>query len=200
MLKFVKQFINWLYKKRLSHKVSVCGDGVRLYRSTRILQNNGASKNNILLDAYSRLHGTLIINSHGFFKLGKYAQIGPNTVINCNDKIEIGDYTAISTGVIISDNNVLPESITKVFCTINEKLGDITNNRQISSTPIYVGKNCWIGENACICKGVHIGEGSIVAANAVVVKDVPSNCIVAGNPARIVKTEIDKISKRIFSE
>ncbi len=47
--------------------------------------------------------------------------------------------------------------------------------------------------NIRICKSVTIGENSIVAANSVVTKSIPSNCIAAGNPARVVKTEIDKL-------
>ena len=47
--------------------------------------------------------------------------------------------------------------------------------------------NVWIGERSTILKGVHIGKGSIVASNSVVVKDVPPYSIVAGNPAKIVK-------------
>ena len=50
----------------------------------------------------------------------------------------------------------------------------------------------WIGRNSIISKGVTIGENSIVAAGSVVTKDVPPNCIVGGNPAKVVKTDIDK--------
>jgi acetyltransferase-like isoleucine patch superfamily enzyme len=45
----------------------------------------------------------------------------------------------------------------------------------------------WIGFNAIILKGVHVGEGSVIAAGSVVTKDVPPYCVVAGTPARIVK-------------
>lgn len=48
---------------------------------------------------------------------------------------------------------------------------------------------------ARIYKGVTIGDNSIIAANTVVTKDIPKNCIVAGNPGRIVKTDIDKLPK-----
>ena len=59
--------------------------------------------------------------------------------------------------------------------------------------PVKIGKNVWIGQKSRICKGVEIGDNSIVAANSVVTKSVPANCIVAGNPAKIVKTDIDQI-------
>ena len=56
-----------------------------------------------------------------------------------------------------------------------------------SSKPIILGSNVWIGTNSLIMKGVTIGENSIVAAQSVVTKDVPSNVIVGGNPAKPIK-------------
>lgn len=53
--------------------------------------------------------------------------------------------------------------------------------------PIHIEKRVWIGVAATILPGVRIGENSIIGANAVVTKDVPSNTIVGGNPARILK-------------
>ena len=61
-----------------------------------------------------------------------------------------------------------------------------------ANAPIIIGENCWIGTNVRICKGVTIGDNSVIAACSVVTKDVPANCIVAGNPAKIVKSNIDK--------
>lgn len=58
----------------------------------------------------------------------------------------------------------------------------------------WVGQNCFIGGRAMILPGVRIGDGSIVGAGAVVTRDVPPRCIVAGNPARIIKENIDTIA------
>lgn len=54
----------------------------------------------------------------------------------------------------------------------------------------HVGKRCFIGANAIIMCGVKIGDEVIVGSGAIVTKDIPSNCIVAGNPAKIIKTDI----------
>lgn len=54
----------------------------------------------------------------------------------------------------------------------------------------YIGKRCFIGSNAIIMCGVKIGDEVVVGSGAIVTKDIPSNCIVAGNPARIIKENI----------
>ncbi|WP_252832463.1 DapH/DapD/GlmU-related protein [Helicobacter bizzozeronii] len=59
--------------------------------------------------------------------------------------------------------------------------------RTTFSKPIVLKDRAWIGINATICPGVTIGENSIVAAGAVVTKDVPANVIVGGSPAKIIK-------------
>lgn len=59
----------------------------------------------------------------------------------------------------------------------------------------YIGKNCFIAVNATILPGIKIGDEVIVGAGAVVTKDVPSNCIVAGNPARIIRENISMNTK-----
>lgn len=68
------------------------------------------------------------------------------------------------------------------------------------SKPIIIGENVWIGENVRICKGVSIGNNAVIGACSVVTKDVPENAIAAGNPAKIVKTDIDKNIPRVFSD
>jgi carbonic anhydrase/acetyltransferase-like protein (isoleucine patch superfamily) len=57
-------------------------------------------------------------------------------------------------------------------------------------TPVHIGDNVWLGDHATVLKGVTIGDNSVVAARAVVTRDVPANVIVAGNPAKVVK-ELD---------
>lgn len=57
----------------------------------------------------------------------------------------------------------------------------------VTKGPVIINKNVWVGDKASILSGVTIGEGSIVAANAVVTKDVPAYSVVAGNPAKVIK-------------
>ena len=58
---------------------------------------------------------------------------------------------------------------------------------EVPARPVHVGRNTWIGFDACILPGVTIGDGAIVGARSVVMSDVPPYSVVAGNPARVIK-------------
>lgn len=65
-------------------------------------------------------------------------------------------------------------------------------------TQTYIGKHCVIGSHSMILPGLHIGDQVVVGAGAIVTKDVPNNCMVAGNPARIIKTGVEVKNGRII--
>lgn len=92
--------------------------------------------------------------------------------------IVIGDNVLIGSGVLITDTDAHPIDPEK---RQNNKISDIM------SAPVRIGNDVFIGARSIILKGVTIGEASVVAAGAVVTKEVPPRCIVAGNPAKIVK-------------
>jgi acetyltransferase-like isoleucine patch superfamily enzyme len=71
--------------------------------------------------------------------------------------------------------------------TAGHPLDPSERRRGVVHQPITLKKNVWIGTAATILAGVTVGENSVVAAGAVVTKDVPPNCLVAGVPARVVK-------------
>ena len=65
---------------------------------------------------------------------------------------------------------------------------DPEKRQQLHPAPIHIGKRVWIGANATVTSGVTIGDNAVVAAGAVVNRDVPANTIVGGVPAKIIKT------------
>ncbi len=98
--------------------------------------------------------------------LNSYSQI------RCKNHIYIGENTRISRNVQIWDDD-------------HHKIkGASDNNKEI-----IIEKNVWIGAGAIILKGVRIGEGSMVAAGAVVTRSIPSHCVVGGVPARIISKD-----------
>lgn len=90
------------------------------------------------------------------------------------ESIVIGDACMIAHGVYISDAD---------WHGIYDRAEPVGNTK-----PVVLEDNVWIGDSAIICKGVTIGENSIIGAGAVVTKNVPPNSVFAGNPAKLVKT------------
>lgn len=112
--------------------------------------------------------------------IGDNCNFGAFNHITCSNKIIIGNNVLTGKFVTISDNNH------GEFVESQVDLAPI--KRPITSKgEVIIGNNVWIGDKATILSGVHIGDGVVVAANSVVTRDVPLNCIVAGNPAKIIK-------------
>lgn len=107
--------------------------------------------------------------------------------------IRIGDYTLICPGVrissaeqvVIEDNCMLANG---AYITDSDWHGIYDRVSMGRAQPVHLEKNVWVGDSAIVCKGVTIGENSIVGAGAIVVTSIPANCVAAGNPARVVKT------------
>jgi acetyltransferase-like isoleucine patch superfamily enzyme len=111
-------------------------------------------------------------------------------------KIAIGNYCLICPGVrissaheiVIEDNCMLAGS---TFITDADWHGTYDRVTTIGRTaPVHIKDNVWLGDRTTVCKGVTIGENSIIGAGSVVIRDIPANVIAAGNPACVVK-ELD---------
>ena len=122
----------------------------------------------------------------------KKAFIDKGSLINSDVVVKengcIGKKCLISSGVTIGKNTMMGPEV--LFFTSNHKK-DIDNHRFAEgyeeNRPIVIGDNCWIGQRAIILGGVEIGDFVTIGAGSVVTKNVPSNCLVAGNPAVIKK-------------
>jgi acetyltransferase-like isoleucine patch superfamily enzyme len=98
------------------------------------------------------------------------------TAIVSYQRVYIGRDVLFGPNVIIMDSD---------GHAVDRRLPDVTENKRIA--PVTIEDHAWIGFGALIMKGVTIGHHAVVAANAVVTKNVPPHCVAAGNPARIVK-------------
>jgi acetyltransferase-like isoleucine patch superfamily enzyme len=117
---------------------------------------------------------------HPLLTIGSHVTIGYGNEINVARHVVIGDHVRIATGVSIFDNNSHPVDPERRRANVKMELQD--------TAPVIIQDDVWIGMNTLILKGVVIGEGAVVAAGSVVTKDVPPRTVVAGNPARVVKT------------
>ena len=181
-------------KKRVLSNATICGEGHRFSIKSNVILIGGASKKNVILHDNCWPEGQITVEGNGIVEMHPYSKIGPTTKILCVNKVVIGAYTAVADNTTICDNNNHPISPSfRKQMRLTPIGDDMRRWKHSANDPIIIGENCWIGTNVRICKGVTIGDNSIVAACSVVTKDVPANCIVAGNPARIVKTDIDKL-------
>ncbi len=129
------------------------------------------------------------LGERGSCKIGDFTLLN-GALIMADERIEIGSHCLISWNVGIADSDFHPiDAAQRRIDTL--ALAPYYDKRPprpaLTTAPVIIGDNVWIGMNAVILKGVHIGDNAIVAAGAVVSRSVPANVVVAGNPAVIVK-------------
>lgn len=127
------------------------------------------------------------INPPFYCDYGSNIQVGKKFFANYNctildvAKVKIGDYCQLAPNVAIytAGHPIYP---------------DTRNSMYEYGKEITIGDNVWIGGNTVICPGVHIGNNVVIGAGSVVTKDIPDQCIAAGNPCRVLRaiTEADK--------
>jgi len=168
-----------------------------IHSSVMILPNAEVSNlsqqpNFITIGKNSVIRGELLIHPHsGKISLGESCYVGDGARIWSSESVCIGNRVLISHNVNIHDTdshsidaNLRSQHFYAIMTTGHPK----ENIFDIKASPIAIDDDVWIGFNSTILKGVKIGKGSIIAACSVVTKDVPPNVIVAGNPAKIVKS------------
>ena len=110
-------------------------------------------------------------------------EIGDDVGISCasfvaNTRIEIGNRVLIGAGVKMYDTD---------FHSLNMNERINKQNESVVSKEITIGNDCFIGAGVTILKGVHVGDNVVIGANSLVTKDLPSNGIYAGNPAKLIR-------------
>lgn len=119
--------------------------------------------------------------------IGRNCHFGYQNHITCTNHISIGDNLLTGKWVTITDNSH-GESTLEMLSL------DPLKRPIVSKGAVFIGNNVWIGDKATILPNVTIGDGAIIAANAVVTKNVLPYTVVAGNPAKIIKTIEKKVS------
>ena len=143
-----------------------------------------------------RLHGRALVVNRCRIVLGERVRIDGGTVrielVSMTGPIVIGDASFINYGATISSHagvTIGREVLIGNYAMImdNDYHDPNDHNRLGASKPITIEDGAWIGARAIVLKGVHVGAGAVVAAGAVVTKDVPPRTMVAGVPATVVR-------------
>lgn len=163
--------------KELSDLAYECSEGLLLINSQ---PPRSLERQMFLQKFFGSIGSHVTIKGNFNCDYGKNIYIGSGTILNCNvtildtNRVEIGENVFIAPGVVISAATHPLDAQRRV-------------SRHFQSHPIIIKDRAWIGANATILTGVTIGENAVVAAGAVVTKDVPDNCLVGGVPAKIIK-------------
>lgn len=185
--------------RTIKKQLTLIGDKQSFRLSSRVYLTFGSVKEDVVLHEHVDMFGALFSCGGGKIIMHEWSKIAASSSIYATNRVEIGKDTAISRGVTIIDNNNHPSNPLDRRYMRHTPHGSRERSMQYSANaPIIIGENVLIGEKSRIQKGVTIGDNAIIAANSVVTHDVPANAIAAGNPAKIVKTDIDKITTPIF--
>ena len=154
---------------------SLLAPGVKIYNGRNISIGNESS-----IMSHCILETTTIEDCAPLLSIGDGCSIGEYSHITCANRVTIGNGVLTGRFILITDNS-------HGNSTIEEIDTPPLSRKVISKGEVIIKDNVWIGDKATILPGVTIGKGAIIAANAVVTRDVPDYAIVAGIPARIVK-------------
>lgn len=188
----VKQLYHkWLQRKAAKNYArSAIVEPDTVFRTCALCQNTGP-KENVRIGKHCTIGCAISAQFGGKVTIGNNVYIGGSTWLQCKESIRIGNDVIIADHAMLIDNNNHPTSpaMRMKMTQCDHYLSDpLWSWDPADSAPIVVEDNVWIGRDTRILKGVTIGKGSIVALGAVVTHDVPPYTVVAGNPAKVVKT------------
>ena len=111
-------------------------------------------------------------------RIGNNCKVGDYVHITASESVSIGDDCLFASHIFISDTN---------HCTLQDDPTTPPDDRPLTSQPVSIGKNVWLGEGVAVLPGAKIGDGCIIGAHAVVKGEIPAYTIAVGSPAKPVK-------------
>jgi acetyltransferase-like isoleucine patch superfamily enzyme len=153
-------------------RVEVCRRGLIIGRGCSI---RAIWPGSIRIGAAVHLEDRVLLRGEGRIEIASWVFVNRDTMIVALKEIIIGEGTRIAERVSIRDHD-------HVFEDGNRPIRD----QGYVTAPIRIGRECWIGCNAVILKGVTVGDRAVVGAGAVVTRDIPSRCVAVGVPARVL--------------
>jgi acetyltransferase-like isoleucine patch superfamily enzyme len=134
---------------------------------------------------------------YGRVVLGRWVHLGDGTSLRCHEgTLRVGDKTVFGRNIVVNaylDVEIGAACILAdlVYLTdFDHEFSDLTvpiKDQGINSSPVRIGSDVWLGTKVTVVRGTTVGDGAVVAANAVVTRDVPDYAIAAGVPARVIR-------------
>ena len=184
---------NLAYKNRLKFKVAFEEDVKKLHPQIKKRFEEDETINKIFeypnfIDEEVRVEKGAVIREG--VKLGKGVVVLMNATINVN--AEIKEYTMIDMNVVVGSNAI-------IGANVHIGAGSVISGvlEPVSSKPVIIEDNVFIGAGSVILPGIKVGKGAIVGAGSVVTKDVLSDTVVYGNPARPIKDVNESLKDKV---
>ena len=174
------------YNKRISKLFGSVGEGSVIVRPCAV-QGGGLKQihigNNTRIQSHSVIESWTKYGDQSFnpsILIGNNCKFGEYFHISSCNRITIGDGVLTGRFVLITDNS-------HGVLSLDDSTVPPIKRRLESKGEIVIGKNVWLGDKVTVLAGVHIGDNVIIGANSVVTKDIPSNSMAAGIPAKVIK-------------
>lgn len=175
-------------------KIMFVGKSVKLKCKSKIDIGTGVTiQDHVTIDALSRRgvhlgNGSSIGTKSIIRCSGNYHNIGVGFYLGNGSSLADNCFVGATGGVYIGDNVIGGQNIR--FHSSNhcyDRMDVNIKEQGIVAQGITIYNNCWIGAGVVFCDGISIGSGCVIGADAVVTKSFPDNCVIAGNPAKIIK-------------
>lgn len=176
----------FLVKIKCSANVSI---GKNTFIQPRDLVIGRNAKGKISLGEHSVCRAQLYsFLDQGRIEIGDYCFLGQNSKIWALERITIGDRVMISHNCFIVDNLTHPLDPVERHAQHLGKIGlGKKTETDLQPAPVIIEDDAWLGANAILLPGVHVGRGAVIGAGAVVTSEIPPRVLAVGNPARVVK-------------
>lgn len=179
LLAVLDWLVGFVVRQRADVQVGV-GSSVRWWRV-------GARSGRLRIGSGSIIRCRIDFDSPcGEVAVGDRCYLGASHLV-CHTGISIGDDVIMSWGVTVVDHDSHSLNWAERQHDVADWMRGVKRWDSVTVRPVRIGDKTWIGFGASILKGVSVGEGAVVGANAVVTRDVPPYTVVAGNPARVVR-------------
>lgn len=184
--RIVRRRSNRLPRAALGERFTV-GERTQLVNAVFDVRDPASSSLHVGSD--TNLAATMVLECSGAaIRVGERTHIGARSLLDAAVSIVVGDDVLISFDVLVFDH----DSHALAFSDRRHDVVEWNHGRKdwsrVPTAPVVISNKCWVGARAIILKGVTLGEGAVVGAGSVVTRDVAPWTLVAGNPARVIRT------------